>query len=67
MKRICVNVTPEQAEALKDRAREYGIPQATQIRRALEDYLSCPPLRDQSVSSARQPVLFTANPQKETR
>jgi hypothetical protein len=35
MKRICVNVTDEQATALKKRAQETGVIQAEQIRRAI--------------------------------
>jgi len=35
MKRICVNVTDEQAAALAARTKEDGIPQSEQIRRAL--------------------------------
>jgi hypothetical protein len=52
MKRICVNIAPEQAEALRARAKETGVPQAEQIRRAIATALGDKPQR-------HQPVLFS--------
>jgi hypothetical protein len=56
MKRVCVNLTPEAAAALKARALETGVPQAEQIRRAINLALFAD---NQSAREAtRQPVLF---------
>jgi hypothetical protein len=52
MTRVTVNLTPEQAQALKDRARETGVPQSEQIRRAIASSFSGPAPRPS------QPVLF---------
>jgi hypothetical protein len=51
MKRIYVNLTDEQAAALKARARETGVPQAEQIRRAITSALG-------DKTQRQQPVLF---------
>lgn len=36
MKRICVNVTDEQAARLKASEEEFGVPQSVQVRKALD-------------------------------
>lgn len=59
MTRVTVNLTTEQAQALKDRASETGVPQSEQIRRAIASSFSGPAQRPS------QPVLFT--PKSETR
>jgi hypothetical protein len=62
MKRISVNLTPEQAAGLKARARETGVPQSEQIRRAIASSFSGPAgdfTAAGHLTPARQPVLFT--------
>ncbi|HWY20029.1 MAG TPA: ribbon-helix-helix domain-containing protein [Candidatus Acidoferrum sp.] len=62
-KRVCVNLTPEQAAALKERAVTTGVPQSEQIRRAINLSLFADA---QGTRKSPQPVLFT--PQgRETR
>jgi hypothetical protein len=75
MSRISVNLTEEQAAALKAHARESGVPQAETIRRAIA-FALCP---DEKTAErvalfhamtpkqreGFQPVLFT--PKQETR
>ena len=63
MKRICVNVSDEQAAALQRRNVETGVPQSEQIRRAINLAL----FADEQVGkkSTHQPVLFTLK--QETR
>lgn len=70
MKRICVNVTEEQAARLKERAELTGVLQSEIIRRAVWHELDQPvPLAFSPENQRRktQPVLFVANPNKETR
>jgi hypothetical protein len=55
-KRICVNLTPEQAAALKERAVTTGVPQSEQIRRAIN--LSLFADAQGTRKSPQQPVLF---------
>jgi Ribbon-helix-helix protein, copG family len=61
MKRICVNVSTEMAAGLKEKAAVTGVPQAEQIRRAINLAL----FADQQADPNRQPVLFA--PRRETR
>ncbi len=65
MKRVCVNLTDTQAEVLRERAATTGVPQAAQIRMALEAALVVPMLRshvEKSAGRRSQPVL---TPQQE--
>jgi hypothetical protein len=60
MKRIYVNVTDVQAEVLKERAATTGVPQAAQIRMALEAALVVPMRRsdvERFTAQRTQPVL----------
>jgi hypothetical protein len=63
MKRICVNVSDEQAAALQRRNVETGVPQSEQIRRAINLAL----FADEQVGkkTTQHPVLFAR--QQETR
>jgi hypothetical protein len=63
MTRVTVNLTKEQAAALKARAEETGVPQSTQIRKAIEAHLLLPARR--VLNSVPTSVLFTK--QQETR
>lgn len=68
MKRICVNVTETQFAKLKARQQDTGVPQAEQIRRALDSLLlpymtfsefSSDKERDRQHAKS-QPVLLTS-------
>jgi|HubBroStandDraft_2_1064218.scaffolds.fasta_scaffold879751_2 hypothetical protein len=61
MKRISVNVTPEQAAALKERTIRDGVPANVQIRRAINLLLFAD--AQGARKSSQQPVLF---PKQET-
>jgi hypothetical protein len=63
MKRISVNVTPEQAAALKERTIRDGVPANEQIRRAINLLFFAD--AQGARKSIQQPVLFT--PTQETR
>lgn len=63
MKRISVNLTPEQVTALKERAVATGVPQSEQIRRAIN--LAVFADAQGPRKSSNQPVLFV--PRLETR
>lgn len=56
MKRICVNLTAEQAAALQERANETGVLQSEQIRRAIDLSLLVGKSQQRSARPA-QPVL----------
>lgn len=57
MQRICVNVTPEVAAALKKRASETGVLQSEHIRRAIDASLVTPE-NGQRPARPAQPVLI---------
>jgi hypothetical protein len=64
MKRVTVNLTDDQAAALKERAETVGIPQAEQIRQAIDLDLGLGKRhlpraeRFADLRETRQPVLF---------
>ena len=61
--RVCVNLEPEEAAALKERAAVTGVPQSEQIRRAIRLAL----FADEQVTKKathQQPVLFVPKQEK---